>query len=170
MGILGSLAVKLALGTTNSFDAPLPAGRGVQLQSASVARILTRIVPPRRCGGARKADPTRQPPGACIQASATAGSAPARHDSGPRGVADGAETAPEARPAAGWSPRALSGCRHGHLRSSVAVSSAECLVLWFCVSLLCDRHLARLASTHTALVSQSLVGLCFTFPSINQSM
>ncbi|EOD23766.1 hypothetical protein EMIHUDRAFT_457899, partial [Emiliania huxleyi CCMP1516] len=86
----------------------------------SVARILTRIVPPRRCGGARKADPTRQPPGACIQASATAGSAPARHDSGPRGVADGAESAPEARPAAGWSPRALSGCRHGHLRSSCA--------------------------------------------------
>ena len=85
-----------------------------------MARILTRIVPPRRCGGARKADPTRQPPGACIQASATAGSAPARHDSGPRGVADGAESAPEARPAAGWSPRALSGCRHGHLRSSCA--------------------------------------------------
>jgi len=28
--------------------------------------------------------------------------------------------------------------------------------------------LARLASTHTALVSQSLVGLCFPFPSINQ--
>ena len=28
--------------------------------------------------------------------------------------------------------------------------------------------LARLASTHTALVSQSLVGLCFAFPSINQ--
>ena len=92
----------------------------MQLQSASVARILTRIVPPRRCGGARKADPTRQPPGACIQASATAGSSPARHDSGPRGVADGAESAPEARPAAGWSPRALSGCRHGHLRSSCA--------------------------------------------------
>ena len=97
-----------------------PAGLGVQLQSASVARILTRIVPPRRCGGARKADPTRQPPGACIQASATAGSAPARHDSGPRGVADGAESAPEARPAVGWSPRAPSGCRHGHLRSSCA--------------------------------------------------
>ena len=97
-----------------------PAGLGVQLQSASVARILTRIVPPRRCGGARKADPTRQPPGACIQASATAGSAPARHDSGPRGVADGAESAPEARPAVGWSPRSLSGCRHGHLRSSCA--------------------------------------------------
>uniref|UniRef100_A0A0D3K1P3 Uncharacterized protein n=1 Tax=Emiliania huxleyi (strain CCMP1516) TaxID=280463 RepID=A0A0D3K1P3_EMIH1 len=77
-------------------------------------------VPPRRCGGARKADPTRQPPGACIQASATAGSAPARHDSGPRGVADGAESAPEARPAVGWSPRAPSGCRHGHLRSSCA--------------------------------------------------
>ncbi|EOD31698.1 hypothetical protein EMIHUDRAFT_231488 [Emiliania huxleyi CCMP1516] len=81
--------------------AELPAGLGVQLQSASVARVLTRTVPPRRCGGARKADPTRQPPGACIQASATAGSAPARHDSGPRGVADGAESAPEARPAAG---------------------------------------------------------------------
>uniref|UniRef100_A0A0D3J8S5 Uncharacterized protein n=1 Tax=Emiliania huxleyi (strain CCMP1516) TaxID=280463 RepID=A0A0D3J8S5_EMIH1 len=90
------------------------------LQSASVARVLTRTVPPRRCGGARKADPTRQPPGACIQASATAGSAPARHDSGPRGVADGAESAPEARPAVGWSPRAPSGCRHGHLRSSCA--------------------------------------------------
>jgi len=29
--------------------------------------------------------------------------------------------------------------------------------------------IARLASTHTALVSQSLVGLCFAFPSINQS-
>ena len=27
---------------------------------------------------------------------------------------------------------------------------------------------ARLASTQTALVSQSLVGLCFAFPSINQ--
>jgi len=92
----------------------------VQLEVATVASILTTIVPPRRCGGARKADPTRQPPGACTQASATAGSAPARHDSGPRGVADGAESAPEARPAAGWSPRALSGCRHGHLRSNCA--------------------------------------------------
>ena len=30
--------------------------------------------------------------------------------------------------------------------------------------------IARLASTHTALVSQSLVGLCFAFPSINQSI
>ena len=52
----------------------------------------------------------------------------------------------------------------------MAVSLAECLVLWFCVSLLCDRHRPRLASTHTALVSQSLVGLCFAFPSINQSL
>ena len=49
----------------------------------------------------------------------------------------------------------------------VAATLAECLVLWFCVSLLCDRVTARLASTHTALVSQSLVGLCFAFPSIN---
>ena len=51
----------------------------------------------------------------------------------------------------------------------VAVSLAECLVLWFCVSLLCDlcvTVIARLASTHTALVSQSLVGLCFAFPSM----
>ena len=32
----------------------------------------------------------------------------------------------------------------------------------------CVTVIARLASTHTALVSQSLVGLCFTFPSINQ--
>ena len=49
---------------------------------------------------------------------------------------------------------------------------AECLVLWFCVSLLCDRH--RPSSVHpycnTALVSQSLVGLCFAFPLINQSI
>ena len=29
-------------------------------------------------------------------------------------------------------------------------------------------NIARLASTHTALVSQSLVGLCFAFPLINQ--
>jgi len=29
--------------------------------------------------------------------------------------------------------------------------------------------MAAVASTHTALVSQSLVGLCFAFPSINQS-
>ena len=50
----------------------------------------------------------------------------------------------------------------------VAVSLAECLVLWFCVSLLCDRHLPSRVPTHTALVSQSLVGLCFAFPSINQ--
>ena len=33
----------------------------------------------------------------------------------------------------------------------------------------CVTVIARLASTHTALVSQSLVGLCFAFPSINQS-
>ena len=33
----------------------------------------------------------------------------------------------------------------------------------------CVTVTARLASTHTALVSQSLVGLCFAFPSINQS-
>ena len=45
---------------------------------------------------------------------------------------------------------------------------AECLVLWFCVSLLCDRHRPSPASTHTALVSQSLVGLVFRLP-INQS-
>ena len=32
----------------------------------------------------------------------------------------------------------------------------------------CVTVIARLASTHTALVSQSLVGLCFAFPSINQ--
>ena len=94
-----------------------PAGLGVQLESRSVARFLPRKTPRRRCIGTRKADPTRQPPGACTQASATAGSAPARHDSGPRGVADGAESAPEARPAAGWSPRAPSGCRHGIPRS-----------------------------------------------------
>ena len=34
----------------------------------------------------------------------------------------------------------------------------------------CVTVIARLASTHTALVSQSLVGLCFAFPSINQSI
>ena len=34
----------------------------------------------------------------------------------------------------------------------------------------CVTVIARLASTHTALVSQSLVGLCFAFPSINQSV
>ena len=34
----------------------------------------------------------------------------------------------------------------------------------------CVTVIARLASTHTALVSQSLVGLCFAFPSINQSL
>ena len=101
-------------------EALIPAGLGVQLESLQVARFLPRKTPRRRCIGTRKADPSRQPPGACTQASATAGSAPARHDSGPRGVADGAESAPEARPAAGWSPRALSGCRHGHLRSSCA--------------------------------------------------
>jgi len=33
----------------------------------------------------------------------------------------------------------------------------------------CVTVIARPASTHTALVSQSLVGLCFGFPSINQS-
>ncbi|EOD11321.1 hypothetical protein EMIHUDRAFT_214627 [Emiliania huxleyi CCMP1516] len=96
-----SSALRLSTLRSTSRGDGRPAGLGVQLQSASVARVLTRTVPPRRCGGARKADPTRQPPGACIQASATAGSAPARHDSGPRGVADGAESAPEARPAAG---------------------------------------------------------------------
>ena len=32
----------------------------------------------------------------------------------------------------------------------------------------CVTVIARLASTHTALVSQSLVGLCFAFPPINQ--
>ena len=49
-----------------------------------MARVLTRTARLRRCGGTRKADPTRQRPGACTQASATAGSTPARHDSGPR--------------------------------------------------------------------------------------
>jgi len=34
----------------------------------------------------------------------------------------------------------------------------------------CVTVIARLASTHTALVSQSLVGLCFAFPSINHSV
>ena len=33
----------------------------------------------------------------------------------------------------------------------------------------CVTVIARPASTHTALVSQSLVGLCFAFPSINQA-
>jgi len=102
----------------------------VQLESLQVARFLPRKTPRRRCIGTRKANPSRQPPGACTQASATAGSAPARHDSGPRGVADGAESAPEARPAAGWSPRAPSGCRHGHLRSSCA----RCASRWLGVA------------------------------------
>ena len=48
-------------------------------------------------------------------------------------------------------------------------SAMKCLVLWFCVPL-CVAVTARLASTHTALVSQSLVGLCFAFPSINQAV
>jgi len=33
----------------------------------------------------------------------------------------------------------------------------------------CVTVIARLASTHTALVSQSLVGLRFAFPSINHN-
>ena len=37
---------------------------------------------------------------------------------------------------------------------------------WFCVSLLCDRHRPSSVHPDTALVSQSLVGLCVAFPSI----
>ena len=50
----------------------------------------------------------------------------------------------------------------------VAVSSAECLVLWFCVSLLCDRH--RPSSVHPYRVGVPVVGrTVFRLP-INQSI
>ena len=49
----------------------------------------------------------------------------------------------------------------------VAVSLAECLVLWFCVSLLCDRH--RPSSVHPYRVGVPVVGrTVFRLP-INQS-
>ena len=50
-----------------------------------------------------------------------------------------------------------------------AAPLAECLVLWFCVSLLCDRH--RPSSVHPYRVGVPVVGrtLCFAFP-INQSI
>ena len=55
------------------------------------------------------------------------------------------------------------------LRSGcVAVSLAECLVLWFCVSLLCDRH--RPSSVHPYRVGVPVVGrTVFRLP-INQSI
>ena len=50
----------------------------------------------------------------------------------------------------------------------VAVSSAECLVLWFCVSLLCDRH--RPSCVHPYRVGVPVVGrTVFRLP-INQSI
>ena len=50
----------------------------------------------------------------------------------------------------------------------VAVSLAECLVLWFCVSLLCDRH--RPSSVHPYRVGVPVVGrTVFRLP-INQSI
>ena len=50
----------------------------------------------------------------------------------------------------------------------VAVSSAECHVLWFCVSLLCDRH--RPSSVHPYRVGVPVVGrTVFRLP-INQSI
>ena len=45
----------------------------------------------------------------------------------------------------------------------------SCLVV-LCVCRSCVTVISRLASTHTALVSQSLVGLCFAFPSINREL
>ena len=52
----------------------------------------------------------------------------------------------------------------------VAATLAEWLSVLSCGSVCrsCVTVTARLASTHTALVSQSLVGLCLAFPSINQ--
>ena len=46
-----------------------------------------------------------------------------------------------------------------------------CLSVLSCGSVCrsCVTVIARLASTHTALVSQSLVGLCVAFPSINHT-
>ena len=50
----------------------------------------------------------------------------------------------------------------------VAVSLAECLVLWFCVSLLCDRH--RPSCVHPYRVGVPVVGrTVFRLP-INQSI
>ena len=49
-----------------------------------------------------------------------------------------------------------------------AAPLAECLVLWFCVSLLCDRH--RPSCVHPYRVGVPVVGrtVLFAFPSINQ--
>ena len=51
--------------------------------------------------------------------------------------------------------------RAAHTRSLSVLSLVR-----LCVSLLCDPVTSRPASTHTALVSQPLIGLCFAFPSI----
>ena len=61
-------------------------------------------------------------------------------------------------------------CTEGRVRTIMTSAGtpragAFCAV---CVSLV-RVVIICLASTHTALVSQSLVGLCFAFPSINQS-
>ena len=58
--------------------------------------------------------------------------------------------------------------RFSHLRSGcVAARLAECLVLWFCVSLLCDRH--RPSCVHPYRVGVPVVGrTVFRLP-INQS-
>ena len=70
----------------------------------------------------------------------------------------------EQRVSDGVRPRVTREVRSG----CVAVSLAECLVLWFCVSLLCDRH--RPSCVHPYRVGVPVVGrTVFRLP-INQSI
>ena len=77
--------------------------------------------------------------------------------------AEAAEAEPAAEAAAAEAEAAEAEARR---RVATNIPIAFAGKIFFFPVFQCQAVTARLASTHTALVSQSLVGLCFAFPSI----